>query len=111
MSSKHLEEFLKCLNEERFFDAHEALERVWFPRRFENDIEMNLLKGYINAAVSFELNKRGRKNSAKKVYNNYLKYKDLRLHVSALLDINSVVTKRYEKIEQKIEKIRISLND
>ena len=105
MNSKYLDKFLNCLEEERFYDAHEVLEQLWFPRRFENNDEMKLLKGYINAAVSFELLKRGRKDSAKKVYNSYLKYKDLRLHVSSL------DTKQYEKIEKKIETIRISFDD
>lgn len=105
MSSKHLDEFLLCLHEERFYDAHEALEALWFPRRFEEDDEMKLLKGYINAAVSFELIKRGRKDSARKVYNNYLKYKLLRLHVI------SVYAKKYEEIEQKIEDIQRPHND
>jgi hypothetical protein len=105
MNSNYLDKFLNCLEEERFYDAHEVLEQLWFPRRFENNDEMKLLKAYINAAVSFELLKRGRKDSAKKVYNNYLKYKDLRLHVSSL------DTKKYEKIEKKIETIRISFND
>ena len=105
MNNKYFNEFLNCLKEQRFYDAHEALEHLWFPRRFEDNDEIKLLKGYINAAVSFELQKRGKKDSAKKVYNNYLKYKDLRLHV------NSLDTKNYEKIEAKIEKIRISFND
>ena len=99
MGSKHLDAFIKCLDEERFYDAHEELEQIWFPRRFDEDDEMKLLKGYINAAVCFELIKRGRKDSAQKVYQNYLKYKTLRLHVSSLHG------KKYEEIEQKIEKL------
>ncbi|MEE8588924.1 MAG: DUF309 domain-containing protein [Sulfurimonadaceae bacterium] len=47
----YLDRFVKCLDEERFYDAHEALEEVWFPRRFEDDMEMKLVKGFINAAV------------------------------------------------------------
>ncbi|MDD2358490.1 MAG: DUF309 domain-containing protein [Thiovulaceae bacterium] len=105
MSSKYLDEFLICLEEERFYDAHEALEHIWFPRRFEDNNEIKLLRGYINAAVSFELLKRGRKDSAKKVYSNYLKYKLLRLHIS------SFHAKKYEEIEQKIENIQRSKND
>lgn len=105
MNSKYLDQFLTCLKEERFYDAHEALEQLWFPRRFEDNDEIKLLKAYINAAVSFELLKRGKKDSAKKVYNSYLKYKGLRLHVS------SPDTKSYEKIEKKIEELRSSFND
>ena len=75
--TKYLDRFVHCLDEERFYDAHEALEEIWFPRRFEKDQEMLLLKGFINAAVSFELTKRGRENSAAKVWKNYEKYRPL----------------------------------
>ena len=107
MSSSHLEGFLLCLDEERFYDAHEELEHVWFPRRFEKDSEMLLLKGYINAAVSFELIKKGRKDSAQKAYNTYLKYRDLRLHVSSLYN------EKYLIIEQKLNTLakERNLND
>lgn len=97
MNSNDLDDFMQCLDEERFHEAHDVLEHIWFARRFEKSDETNLLKGYINAAVSFELVKRGRKDSAQKVYNTYLKYKDLRLHVS------SQFSQKYVQIEQKIE--------
>lgn len=100
MNSDFLDEFMQCLDEKRFYEAHDALEHIWFPRRFEKSDETNLLKGYINAAVSFELIKRGRKDSAQKAYNVYLKYKDLRLRV------DSPYSKKYEEIENKIESIR-----
>lgn len=78
---KHkLEEFKTLLDKELYFEAHEALEELWFPRRFEKENEILLLKGFINAAVSFELHKRGRVQSSKKVWANYLKYRPL-LHV------------------------------
>lgn len=109
MNSKYFDEFLLCLDEERFYDAHEALEHLWFPRRFEDDDEVKLLKGYINAAVSFELIKRGRKDSAKKVYNIYLKYRPLRLQIA--LHVSSFHAKSYEIIEKKIETIHGALND
>jgi len=78
--TKHEElinEFVECINETRYYDAHEALEEIWFPRRFEDDVEMKLVKGFINAAVSFELIKRGRRESSNKVWKNYEKYKVL----------------------------------
>ena len=75
--TKHIEKFKLCIDEERFYDAHEALEVLWFPRRFENSNEMMYLKGLINAAVSFELLKRGRVKQSKKVWMNYLKYRQL----------------------------------
>ena len=69
--------FSLYLKEERFYDAHEVLEELWFPRRFEKKPEVQLLKGFINAAVSFELSKRGRAMQSKKVWSNYLKYRPL----------------------------------
>ncbi len=78
-----LDEFIQCIQEQRFYDAHESLERIWFPRRFEEDNEIKLLKGFINAAVSFELLKRGRTDSSKKVWKNYLKYRTLLYKVSS----------------------------
>jgi len=74
---KKIEQFKLCIDEDRFYEAHEALEEIWFPRRFENNNEVKLLKGFINAAVSFELMKRGRKKQRGKVWANYLKYRQL----------------------------------
>ncbi len=78
-----LHEFIQRIEEQRFYDAHESLEIIWFPRRFEDDNEIKLLKGFINAAVSFELLKRGRTDSSKKVWKNYLKYRTLLYKVSS----------------------------
>jgi hypothetical protein len=71
------ENYLRCLEEARYFDAHEVLESLWFPRRFEQSSEVKLLKGLINAAVSFELITRGRRDAAQRVWKNYLKYRPL----------------------------------
>ena len=70
----HYDAYVACLESQRYFDAHEVLEELWFPQRFRKSNEVLLLKGFINAAVSFELTKRGRKTAAKRVWNNYLKY-------------------------------------
>ena len=69
--------FIKCLNESRFYDAHEVLEEIWYPRRFDDNDEIKLLKGFINASVSFELIKRGRRQRAKTPWRTYLKYRQL----------------------------------
>ena len=75
INEKYLQNFIRCLDEQRFYDAHEVLEELWFVRRFENSNEVKLLKGFINAAVSFELIKRGRLTPSKKAWLNYLKYR------------------------------------
>jgi len=92
-----LNEFIKCLQEDRFYDAHEALEEIWFPKRFEENNEMKLLKGFINASVSFELIKRGKIDASKKVWKNYLKYRPL------LYKVNSIYLNKYHFIARYLE--------
>jgi hypothetical protein len=99
MISEKLEEFVLCLDEQRFYDAHEALEEVWFPRRFEKSDEINLLKGFINASVSFELYKRGREIQSKKVWLNYLRYRAL------LFRVESPNKNRYYQLSRHLESI------
>ena len=96
---KHIEKFIKCINEERYYDAHEVLEEAWYPRRFEDDKEVKLLKGFINAAVCFELIKRGRHKQSKKVWVNYLKYRPF------LFQIDSTNQNDYYQLSRLIEKI------
>nr|WP_321267348.1 DUF309 domain-containing protein [uncultured Sulfurimonas sp.] len=97
---KHLEDFLICLNQKKYYEAHEALEEIWFPRRFEDNDEMRLLKGFINASVSFELSIKGRKEASQKVWKNYLKYKPL------LYKIDSPYIDTYHFISNTIEQIK-----
>jgi hypothetical protein len=95
-----LEEFVVCLQENRFYDAHEVLEAIWFPVRFEDGDEVKLLKGFINASVCFELIKKQRGASAQKVWKNYLKYRPL------LYTINSSYLNKYHEIARFIENIK-----
>ena len=101
---QHLKDFMQELDEDRFYDAHESLEVIWFPRRFEESDEIKLLKGFINASVSFELVKKGRVESAKKVWKNYLKYKPL------LLKIDSEHLADYHAIALHVEDVQNRLN-
>ncbi len=49
-------EYIKHLENSRFYEAHEAFEYRW---RYETDPELKLLlKGLINASVAFELKRR-----------------------------------------------------
>jgi len=73
-------QFIDCLRQRRFYDAHEALEDIWFPYRHVKEAELYFIKGLINASVSFELIKRGRKEASRRVFGNYLKYKPLIAH-------------------------------
>ena len=56
-----------------FFEAHEALEEYWFPRRKDKSPKVLIVKGFINAAVSLELHKRGRLQASKRVWKTYEK--------------------------------------
>ncbi|MBU1642035.1 DUF309 domain-containing protein [bacterium] len=98
--TEYLDRFVSCLDEERFYDAHEALEEIWFPRRFEDDLEVKLLKGFINAAVSFELTKLGRPGPATKVWGNFEKYRPLS---DAFSSCNSSY---YQQLIIRVERMR-----
>jgi len=76
---------------------------VWFPKRKEKSADILLIKGFINASVSFELKKRGRVSQALKVWENYKKYLPLinkcsfenRKLFSEIIDI---LEKEYDKL-------------
>ena len=80
-------EYLQLIEKQRFYDAHEVLEEWWYPKRFEENDEVRLIKGLINAAVSFELVKKERLEASKKAWRNYLKYRML-LYKVASKDFN-----------------------
>lgn len=66
--------FVASLEAGRYYEAHEHLEALWFERRACLVPEVALLKGYINAAVSFELERRGRVAAAQKPWATFEKY-------------------------------------
>ena len=94
------EAFLKSLQEERYYDAHEDLEALWFPRRFEKENEVMLWKGFINAAVCFELIKLGRPKPSETAWKTYLKY------VSLLEDLETEHNALYVTMVQSIQNKR-----
>jgi hypothetical protein len=61
-----LKDFLHLLDEEEYFDAHEALEEAWHPLRKKNHPLKNLAKGLINGAICFEHLKRDRSEARRK---------------------------------------------
>jgi hypothetical protein len=100
---QQISKFLRCIEEQRFYDAHEVFEEVWFPRRFEKNGEVELLKGFINAAVSFELYKRKRYHQSKKVWKNYLKYRQL------LYKLQTPYTNEYHQLVRYLDSYNKSL--
>jgi len=89
-------QYLKLLQEEHFYDAHEVLEEYWYPKRFEECNEVKLIKGLINAAVSFELVKKGRKEASKKAWRNYLKYRCL---------LYKIISKEYNEYHRAVRAV------
>ena len=75
-----LKTYLKLMDEEKYFEAHEVLEEAWHPLRLKDHPLKNLVKGLINGAVSFEHLKRNRKDADRKalrVMESYERYKGL----------------------------------
>jgi len=72
-----IEEYKELLLQQKFYEAHEILEEYWFPRRKEKNDKTLIVKGFINAAVAFELQKRGRRDNALKVWQTYKKFAQL----------------------------------
>jgi len=65
---KEIENFKALINKQLYYEAHEALEVLWFPiRKIKNNYCL-VLKGFINAAVSLELYKRNKITQSKKIY-------------------------------------------
>lgn len=110
MSSEYelkLQSFIQNLHKENFYEAHEDLESLWFKRRFEDDDEVKLLKGFINASVSFELFKKGKVEASKKVWKNYIKYRHLlecckSLHVEKYRLIIKEIDNIYDNIQKLV---------
>ena len=94
------EKFKKNLRDKNFYDAHEDLEELWFPKRFEKTNEVLFLKGLINSAVCFELFKQNKIPQANKVWKNYLKYKDLINHLEEHFYYNE-----FCELKNEVEKI------
>jgi hypothetical protein len=69
-----IEEYKELILEHKFFEAHEVLEEFWFPRRRQKDDLTLVIKGFINAAVSFELYRKGRIFNSLKVWQVFEKY-------------------------------------
>jgi predicted metal-dependent hydrolase len=95
--------FIEMLQNHEFAEAHEVLEDDWKAYRAEGKKdESNILKGFINAATSFELQRLGRK-SALIPWQTYLKYRALidtvdSLHVKKYRECAAYIDEKYEEI-------------
>ena len=73
----HCEKFIEYIKQQKFYEAHEILEELWYPKRKEKTPKVLVIKAFINASVAFELQKRGNSDGAIKVWNTYCKYAPL----------------------------------
>ncbi|MEA2027871.1 MAG: DUF309 domain-containing protein [Campylobacterota bacterium] len=74
-----LDGFDTLLDQARFFEAHEVLEGAWIEAKRASHPQTLLLKGLINAAISFEHIKRNRPHSLKSsriTIQSYERYRD-----------------------------------
>jgi len=94
MMMEQIQRFKKFINDGLYYEAHEALEELWFPIRKEKNEYSFLLKGFINGAVSLELLKRNKIEQSKKIYLVYKKY---------------VTLKRIDKVKNEIGFIELKV--
>jgi hypothetical protein len=57
LENKAFKKFRELIEKEEFFDAHEVLEEIWHPMRKSSHPDSDIIRGFINAAVSLELKK------------------------------------------------------
>jgi hypothetical protein len=91
--------YLKQLNKKEFYEAHETIEEVWFPIRFnKNNLKVKIFKGLINAAVSFRLIQLDKVKQSKRPFNTFLKYsKYINKKDKYMKFINKLIVKKYMK--------------
>ena len=98
-----LKAYLKLMDEEEYFEAHEVLEEAWHPLRSQSGHPLkNLVKGLINGAVSFEHLKRNKQDAGRKalrVMESYERHKGLYSDQIAFADL-------FKEAGEKIETLK-----
>ena len=99
-----LKAYLKLMDEEEYFEAHEVLEEAWHPLRIKDHPLKNLVKGLINGAVSFEHLKRNGQDADRKalrVMESYEKHKGIYINEIEFADL-------FKEACEKIETLKLS---
>jgi len=99
-----LKAYMKLLEEEEYFEAHEVLEEAWHPLRLKKHPLSNLVKGLINGAIAFEHIKRNRanvKDKAQKVIASYERHKHLCVEEIEYYSLFTEACKKIETLKQK----------
>ena len=97
-----LKVYLKLMDEEAYFEAHEVLEEAWHPLRLSGHPLKNLVKGLINGAVSFEHLKRNREDAGRKalrVMESYERHKGLYNEQIEFADLFKEACKKIETLK------------
>ena len=99
-----LKSYIKLLNEEEYFEAHEVLEETWHPLRLKKHPLANLVKGLINGAITFEHIKRNRvnvKGKAQRVIVSYERHKHLCVEEIEHYYLFKEICEKIESLKQK----------
>jgi len=103
-----LKAYLKLLEAEEYFEAHEVLEEAWHPLRLKKHPLANLVKGLINGAITFEHIKRNRanvKDKAQKVIASYERHKHLCVEEIEHYNLFKEACEEIETLKQKHSKM------
>jgi len=94
-----MQNFLKEIVNSEYYKAHETVEAIWFPVRFDkNNIKVKIFKGFINSAVSLRLVQLGKVKQSKKPFNTFLKYsKFIKKENRYLLNLRNIIINTYFK--------------
>ncbi len=98
-----LKNYIKLLDAEEYFEAHEVLEEAWHPLRLKDHPLKNLVKALINGAVSFEHLKRDRKDAPRKalrVMASYERHKGLYADTIAYAPLFKQACKKIETLKR-----------
>ncbi len=94
---RSLNEFIKLLEKEEFFNAHERLEECWRRLKRENIKLQRVFRGLINGAIALEHKKRSSYSPSIKTYNGFLKRKEFSTFTPK---IDSLIYKSFLIIEE-----------
>jgi len=90
------EQFKSLIIKTNYYEAHEVLEEIWQSMRKSLHRDRDIIRGFVNAAVSLELKKRKRDNYLKvwkKYKKNKTKIKDNQLYLDLVKFLDNYVPK------------------
>jgi len=97
-----LKEIIILIDKNYFLIAHNKIEELWRVNKNDKDTrnESFILKAFVNAFASFELNSIKRYEHSNKIWQIYMKYEYL------IDELDSINNEEYKKIQELIYKKR-----